>query len=329
MTPASPEPTAPAPGPGGFAATFEAIAANIEQVVKGKRRLVRLLLLCLFAEGHVLLRDPPGAGKTVLAKTVARTLGLEFGRVQFTPDLLPSDVVGVSLWNPVRNEFEFRPGPVFAGLLLADEINRTSPRTQSALLEAMAERQVTVDGTTHRLALPFLVIATENSEEIEGTFPLPTSQLDRFLMSLSAGFPDRGAEAEILESHIAGTPLDSIAAVTDTQSVRSMIETVRAVHVAPAVREYLVDLAFSCRAHGAISGGMSPRATLGLQRVAQARAAAAGRNFVLPDDVKDVARPILTHRITLHQGAQFGGTTPAAAIDEILTDTPSPPVSVR
>lgn len=329
MTNASPEPAPAVPDRGSFATTFEAIAANIERVVKGKRRLVRLLLLCLLAEGHALLRDPPGAGKTVLAKTVARTLGLEFGRVQFTPDLLPGDVVGVSLWNPVRNGFEFRPGPVFSGLLLADEINRTSPRTQSALLEAMAERQVTVDGTTHRLESPFLVIATENSEEIEGTFPLPTSQLDRFLMSLSAGYPDRSAEAEILDSHIAGTPLESVAAVTDTQSVRAMIDVVRSVHVAPAVRDYLVDLALNSRSHGAIAGGMSPRATLGLQRVAQARAAAAGRNFVLPDDVKDVARPILTHRITLHQSAQFGGTTSAAVIEEILADTPSPPVSVR
>ena len=324
-----PEPPSPASGQGSFAATFETVAANIERVVKGRRRLVRLLLLCLFSEGHVLLRDPPGVGKTVLAKTVARTLGLDFGRVQFTPDLLPSDVVGVSLWNPVRNGFEFRPGPVFAGLLLADEINRTSPRTQSALLEAMAEQQVTVDGTTHRLASPFLVIATENSEEIEGTFPLPTSQLDRFLMSLSAGFPDRAAEAEILESQISGSPLEGLPAVTDTASVRAMIDTVRAVHVAPAVRDYLVDLASNSRTHGAIAGGMSPRAVLGLQRVAQARAAATGRNFVLPDDVKDVARPILIHRITLHQSAQLNGTTPAAVIEEILTDTPSPPVSVR
>ena len=329
MTSANPEPTPPLPPQAGFAATFEAIAANIERVVKGKRRLVRLLLLCLLAEGHVLLRDPPGAGKTVLAKTVARTLGLDFGRVQFTPDLMPSDVVGVSLWNPVRNGFEFRPGPVFAGLLLADEINRTSPRTQAALLEAMSERQVTVDGTTHALARPFLVIATENSEEIEGTFPLPTSQLDRFCMSLSAGFPDRSAESEILESHSRGTPLDSLLPVTDTAAVVAMIDAVRAVHVAPAVRDYLVDLAANSRAHGAIAGGMSPRATLGLQRVAQARAAATGRNFVLPDDVKEVARPILAHRITLEQSAQFAGTTPLAVIDEILTDTPSPPVSVR
>ena len=329
MTNANPEPPSPAPTEGGFAATFEAIAANVERVVKGKRRLVRLLLLCLLAEGHVLLRDPPGAGKTVLAKTVARTLGLDFGRVQFTPDLLPSDVVGVSLWNPVLNGFDFRPGPVFAGLLLADEINRTSPRTQSALLEAMAEGQVTVDGTTHSLAAPFLVIATENSEEIEGTFPLPTSQLDRFLMSLSAGFPDRAAEAEILESHRSGSPLDSLPAITDSASVRSMIELARAVHVAPAVRDYLVDLAFNSRLHSAIAGGMSPRAVLGLQRVAQARAAAAGRNFVLPDDIKDVARPTLLHRLTLHQNAQFNGITPAAVIEEILADTPSPPVSVR
>ena len=329
MTSANPEATAPLPGQASFASTFEAIAANVERVVKGKRRLVRLLLLCLFAEGHVLLRDPPGAGKTVLAKTVARSLGLEFGRVQFTPDLLPSDVVGVSLWNPVQNGFEFRPGPVFAGLLLADEINRTSPRTQAALLEAMAERQVTVDGTTHGLASPFLVIATENSEEIEGTFPLPTSQLDRFCMSLSAGFPDRAAESEILESHRCGTPLDSLPPVTDTAAVRAMIDTVRSIHVAPAMRDYLVDLAFNSRAHGAIAGGMSPRATLALQRTAQARAAAAGRNFVLPDDVKEVARPILAHRMTLHQSAQFAGTTPVAVIDEILTDTPSPPVSVR
>ena len=327
----NPSPESPIPGYAqtGFAATFEAIAANVERVVKGKRRLVRLLLLCLFAEGHVLLRDPPGAGKTVLAKTVARTLGLDFGRVQFTPDLLPSDVVGVSLWNPERNGFEFRPGPVFAGLLLADEINRTSPRTQSALLEAMAEHQVTVDGTTHRLASPFLVIATENSEETEGTFPLPTSQLDRFLMSLSAGFPDRAAEAEILESQLAGDPLDGLAAVTDTATVQGMVKAVRVIHVAPAIREYLVSLAFNSRAHNAIAGGISPRAVLGLQRTAQARAAASGRNFVLPDDVKDVARPILSHRLTLHRSAQFNGTSPATVVEEILADTPSPPVGVR
>ncbi len=329
MTNPNPESPAATSSKRGFAATFEAIAANIERVVKGKRRLIRLLLLCLLAEGHVLLRDPPGVGKTVLAKTVARTLGLELGRVQFTPDLLPSDVVGVSLWNPADNEFEFRPGPVFAGLLLADEINRTSPRTQAALLEAMAERQVTVDGTTHQLSSPFLVIATENSEEIEGTFPLPNSQLDRFLMSLSAGFPDRSAEAKILESHLNGDPLDELRPITDVAAVRAMIEAVRAVHVAPSVRDYLVELASNSRAHDAIDGGISPRAVLGLQRVAQARAAAGGRKFVLPDDVKDVARPILLHRISLNRSAQFNGITPAAVIEEILTDTPSPPVRVH
>ncbi len=329
MTNATPDSTAGFPTAGSFAATFEAIVDNVERVVKGKRRLVRLMLLCLFAEGHVLLRDPPGVGKTVLAKTVARSLGLDFGRVQFTPDLLPGDVIGVSLWNPGENGFEFRPGPVFAGLLLADEINRTSPRTQSALLEAMAERQVTVDGITHPLASPFLVIATENSQDDEGTFPLPTSQLDRFLMSLSAGLPDRAAEAEILDTHVAGTPLDGLAAITDIHSVQVMIKIVRSVHVAPAIREYLVDLAGASRAHGAVATGMSPRATLGLQRVAQARAAAAGRNFVLPDDVKDVVRPVLAHRMTLLPEARLGGTPSAAVIEEILVNTPSPPVTVR
>ena len=329
MTNASPDPTTSFPGSGSFAATFDAIVSNVERVVKGKRRLVQLLLLSLFAEGHVLLRDPPGVGKTMLAKTVARSLGLEFGRVQFTPDLLPSDVIGVSLWNPAENAFEFRPGPVFAGLLLVDEINRTSPRTQSALLEAMAECQVTVDGTTHPLASPFLVIATENSQEDEGTFPLPTSQMDRFLMSLSAGFPDRIAEAEILDTHVSGAPLDSLGAVTDVHSVQVMTKIVRSVHVAPALREYLVDLAGASRTHWALAAGMSPRATLGLQRVAQARAAAAGRNFVLPDDVKDVLRPIVAHRITLQPEALLGGTTPGAVIEEILTATPSPPVTVR
>lgn len=306
-----------------FTDLFRSMTANIEQVVKGKRDVVQLTLLALLAEGHVLLEDAPGVGKTTIGKALAATLDVPFGRVQFTPDLLPSDVIGVSIWNRSSNEFEFRPGPIFNGIVLADEVNRTSPKTQSALLEAMAERQVTTDGVTRSLTLPFMVIATQNPLEHAGTYPLPESQLDRFLVKVSVGYPDREAELQILESHGDVDLLENIQAVTDTRKVQSMIRAVKSVHVSPALQGYLVDIANATRRHPALALGASPRATLALQRMARARAAAAGRNFATPDDVKALAPHVLAHRLMLNHDAELRGVTAPDLIDEILQVIPA------
>jgi MoxR-like ATPase len=307
-----------------FAELFDAISANIQRAIQGKSEVVDLVLLCLVSEGHLLIEDVPGVGKTSLAKALAKSLDTSFGRMQFTPDLLPSDVVGVTVWNRSNSEFEFRPGPIFASVVLGDEINRASPKTQSALLEAMAEGQVTVDNETYKLGPPFMVIATQNPIEHEGTYPLPESQLDRFLMRVSVGYPDREAEIDVLHTHGDTNPLDDIVAVASGADVEDMIKITRAVHVAPALKAYLVDLADATRRHPHLALGMSPRATLSLQRVARARAAANGRNYVVPDDIKTLAEPVLAHRLMVTPEAQLQGLTSASALAEVLAAVPVP-----
>ncbi len=312
-----------------FAELFEAISANIQHVIQGKPEIVDLVVLCLVADGHLLIEDVPGVGKTSVAKALARSVDTSFGRVQFTPDLLPSDVVGVTVWNRQSSTFEFRPGPVFASIVLGDEINRASPKTQSALLESMAEGQVTVDGETYPLGPPFMVIATQNPIEHEGTYPLPESQLDRFLMRLSVGYPGREAETQMLDAHGEGDRLDEIGPVATTAQVHAMINAVRTVEVAESLQAYLVDLADATRRHGDLALGMSPRATLALQRAIRARAAANGRNFALPDDVKALAQPVLAHRLIATPEAQLRGATAADALAEILAALPVPTGAMR
>jgi MoxR-like ATPase len=307
-----------------FASTFRSVVDNIERVIQGKTDVVELVMLCLLAEGHLLIEDVPGVGKTSLAKSLAASIKCTFGRVQFTPDLLPSDVVGVSVWNRGTGDFEFRPGPIFANIVLGDEINRASPKTQSALLEAMGEAQVTVDGTTYPLGSPFMVIATQNPIEHEGTYPLPDSQLDRFLMRVSVGYPNRDAEVVMLDTHGHHDALDDIGAVVDAGDIQALMATVKSVHLAPSLKGYLVDLAEATRRHPRLALGVSPRATLALQRVARARAAAAGRTYVVPDDLKALAEPVLAHRLVATPEAQLAGITPSEALIDVLRTVPVP-----
>ncbi len=307
-----------------FADVVGAIAANIGQVIQGKPEVIDLLVLCLVSEGHLLIEDVPGVGKTSLAKALARSIDCTFGRVQFTPDVLPSDVVGVTVWNREVSQFEFRPGPVFASIVLGDEINRASPKTQSALLEAMAEGQVTVDGVTYPLNGPFMVIATQNPIEHEGTYPLPESQLDRFLMRVSVGYPDRDAEIEVLDNHSGDDRLAELKPVVTAAEVLGLIATARTVHVAPSLKSYLVDVADATRRHPHLTLGMSPRATLSLQRVARARAAALGRSYITPDDLKALAEPVLAHRLIITPEAQLQGLRSSDALAEVLASVPVP-----
>jgi MoxR-like ATPase len=297
---------------------------HIGTVVEGKPTIVRLALVCLLAEGHVLLEDVPGVGKTLLAKAVGRSIACSVRRVQFTPDLLPSDVTGVTVYNQERGDFEFKPGAIFANILLGDEINRAGPKTQSALLEAMEERTVTVDGTTYELGTPFMVIATQNPIELEGTYPLPEAQRDRFLMRLSIGYPSAQAELEVLEVHGRGDRMTSLEAVTDAQSVAELIEICKSVHAAPALQRYIVDFVRATRDHAAVELGGSPRASLALLRASRALAAVNGRDYVVPDDVKQLAQPVLTHRLILTPEAQMRELTPEAIIDELLDSVPIP-----
>ncbi|HEX2274517.1 MAG TPA: AAA family ATPase [Acidimicrobiales bacterium] len=308
-----------------FSQGFEAIAANVATVIQGKDEAIRLALLCLVSEGHLLIEDVPGVGKTSLAKALAASIDCSWGRVQFTPDLLPSDVTGVTVFNRSSSSFEFRPGGIFANLVLGDEINRASPKTQSALLEAMEERQVTVDGTTYQLPTPFMVIATQNPIEHEGTFPLPESQLDRFLMRIRIGYPARGSEIAILDTHgAADTALDRIGPVATAADVRLMTAEAHAVHVAPSLKGYIVDLADATRRRPELALGMSPRAALGLLRAARARAAAAGRDYVVPDDVKALVLPVIEHRLALTPEAQLRGTSRQEVLGEVLATVPVP-----
>ena len=303
---------------------YDSIIGNVERVIQGKRDVIELMLLCLVSEGHLLLEDVPGVGKTNLAKSLATSIECSFGRVQFTPDLLPSDVVGLTVWNRGNNSFDFRPGPVFNNIVLADEINRASPKTQAALLEAMAENQVTVDGVTYPLAGPFMVIATQNPIEHEGTYPLPESELDRFLMRVSVGYPSPSAEMEILDAHGDHDPFRDIGTVVSREDVLRLAQATRQVHVAPSLKSYLVDVAQATRRSAHLALGVSPRATLALQRVARARAAAAGRGYVIPDDVKALAVPVLAHRLIVTPEAQLQGIGPADALGEVLRAVPVP-----
>ncbi len=314
----------PTVSPTQFQNAFGTIADNIETVVRGKRNVVEQTLLCLLSGGHLLVEDVPGVGKTTLAKALAGSIATEVGRIQFTPDLLPADVTGVSIWNRTTSTFEFRKGPIFSRLLVADEINRASPKTQSALLEAMAESQVTIDGETHALPEPFMVIATQNPIEQEGTYPLPESQLDRFLMRISVGYPSRDDEMAILQTHEADGVVADIKPVASVDDIMMLRAFVSQVAISPELRSYLIDIAGATRAHSAISLGMSPRATLSLQRASRAYAAAAGRDFVKADDVKVMAPVVVNHRLALRPDALLSGRSATAALSEVLASVPVP-----
>ncbi len=307
-----------------FQATFDRIAASVERTIQGKTEVVRLALVALLAEGHLLLEDVPGVGKTMLAKSLARAVGCSWRRIQFTPDLLPTDVTGVNVFDRRTGGFQFKPGAVFANICLGDEINRASPKTQSALLECMEERQVTVDGVTHRLEEPFMVIATQNPIEHEGTYPLPESQLDRFMMRLSMGYPSRVAELEILDKHAGEPLLEEVAPVSDPQEVSVLIKTAREVHVAPTLKRYIVDLTEATRDHPEVYLGASPRASLYLLKASRALAASRGRDYVVPDDIKDLALPVLAHRVLLAPEAQMRGSGTEAVLEGLIGRVPIP-----
>lgn len=299
-----------------------ALADEVGRVLVGKREAVRIAVVCLLSEGHLLIEDTPGTGKTSLAKALAAALDVRVGRIQFTPDLMPSDVTGVSVFDRQRSDFVFRPGPVFANVLLADEINRASPKTQSALLEAMEERQVSVDGTTHALARPFLVLATQNPIDMEGTFPLPEAQRDRFLAQTTIGYPDVDSEIAMLADRDVVDPLTQVRAVADAAGVAEMVAIASQVHIADAVRAYLVRLVRATRKIAQVRLGASPRASVHLARAAKASAALDGRDFVVPDDVARLAVPVLAHRLLLASGG--GGQTAAEIVEMVVRATQVP-----
>ncbi len=307
----------------------EKMIANIEKVIVGKRSSVELAVVSLLCQGHLLIEDVPGVGKTVLARSMARSLGCSFSRIQFTPDMLPSDVTGVSIYNQVNSKFEFRPGPVMSQIVLADEINRATPKTQAALLEAMEEKQVTVDGVTHQLPRPFMVLATQNPIEYEGTFPLPEAQLDRFLVRLRLGYPGLEDEIDVIERQQFRHPVYDLEQVASEEELLQSQEDVKAVYVAPAVKRYMVDLARQTREHPEVYLGASPRGSLALYRTGQARAAMQGREFVLPDDVKALAQPALSHRVILGPAARLRDLSADQIVEEILERVPVPGGDLR
>ncbi len=304
--------------------TAKRIIANAEKVVVGKRRQIILSLVSWFCEGHILLEDVPGVAKTILARTLAASVGCAFKRVQCTPDLLPTDVTGASIFNQKKSEFEFRPGPIFAQIVLADEINRTTPRTQASLLEAMAEGRVTVDGTTYQLKPPFLVIATQNPVDHEGTFPLPEAQLDRFLVRFSLGYPSMDEELQMLAMLQHSHPLDQLTPVATADQIVACQKAVREVHIDDQVRRYITEIDHATRQHEDLSLGGSPRASIALFRTSQAMAAIYGRNFVQPDDVKRVAGPVLMHRLILKPESRLRKVTAADVVAEVVADVPVP-----
>jgi len=304
--------------------TAKKIIANVEKVVIGKRQEIVLALVAYLCEGHILLEDVPGVAKTMLARALAASVGCSFKRVQCTPDLLPNDITGASIFNPKTTEFEFRPGPLFAQIVLADEINRTTPRTQAALLEAMAERRVTVDGQTYLLEPPFLVIATQNPIDHEGTFPLPEAQLDRFLVRLSLGYPSEEEEGKMLELLRREHPIDTLEPVVSAEDVVACQQSVREVYVDPKVRDYIVEIVRNSREHDDVALGGSPRASIALYRASQALAAVRGHDFVLPDDVKRMAPAVLGHRLIVRPESRLRKVTSAAIVTEILTETSVP-----
>jgi MoxR-like ATPase len=307
-----------------LAATFDKIRANIERVIEGKPEVVRLALVALLAEGHVLIEDVPGVGKTMLAKALARSIDCSVRRIQFTPDLLPSDVTGVSVYNQERGDFEFKPGSIFANIVVGDEINRASPKTQAALLESMEERQVTMDGVTYQLGVPFMVIATQNPIEHEGTYPLPEAQRDRFMLELAIGYPTREAEVDILNTHGQSSRLADISPVADAPTVAAMIDSAKLVHVAASLKNYIVDLVRATRDHADLALGASPRAALAMLRSARATAASGGRDYVVPDDIKDLITPVLAHRLIPSPEAQMIGRTAADILSDIVEFVPIP-----
>ena len=302
----------------------ETTTDNVERVIIGKRHEVELVLVALLCRGHVLIEDVPGVGKTVLTKAIAKSIGSSFKRIQFTPDLLPSDVTGVNVFNQQRGTFEFRPGPIVAQMVLADEINRATPKTQAALLEAMEEAQISIDGVTHPLPHPFIVLATENPIDYEGTFPLPEAQLDRFLLRLSLGYPGRTGELEMLDRQFSRHPLDDLVQVVDVSDLVKAQEATRAIHVAHPIREYIVSLVEATRQHDDVFLGASPRGSLALFNAARAWAGIRGRDFVIPDDVKVLAEPTLAHRIIVGPAARMRGVESRQIVREVLGRIPVP-----
>lgn len=309
---------------GRFAQLFGALAANIERIIHGKREKVELALVCLLSEGHLLVEDVPGVGKTTLARCMAASLDAQWHRIQFTPDLLPSDVTGVSIYNQGANRFEFHPGPIFANLVVADEINRGSPKTQSSLLEVMEERRVTVDGSPHAVPRPFMVIATQNPVDMDGTYPLPEAQLDRFLMRVSMGYPDHASEVAVLSGMPTGPQVDTLSKIAGREDVAGMIDFATRVHVAPQLCDYVVRVVGATRTSGDVRLAASPRASLALLRAARVRAAADGRPYALPEDVKALAVSVLAHRLLLTPEAELRGRNASDVITDVLANVPVP-----
>ena len=302
----------------------ETVTANVERVIMGKRQAIHSTLMALLCEGHLLIEDVPGLGKTMLARSIARSIGCAFSRIQFTPDMLPSDVTGVSVYNQKVQQFEFRPGPIFAQIVLADEINRATPKTQAALLEAMEERQVTVDGTTYPLARPFLVLATQNPIEYEGTFPLPEAQIDRFIMRVHLGYPDRQHELAMLDSQKDHHPIHDLAQIVSEEDLTNAQDAVKTIYVDDQVKNYIVALAASTREHPDVYLGASPRGSLALFKTSRAFAAAQGRDYVIPDDVKALAVSTLAHRLIISPSARIKNVNPDTIIQETLATIPIP-----
>ncbi len=307
-----------------LASAVQRVISNVEKVIVGKAETVAFSLIAVVCRGHVLIEDVPGVGKTVLTKAIARSIGCTFKRIQFTPDLLPSDVTGTSIYNQKTGNFEFRPGPIMAQIVLADEINRATPKTQSAMLEAMEEGQITVDGVSYRLPEPFMVMATQNPIEYEGTFPLPEAQLDRFMMNISIGYPKASDEMNILDTHQHHHPLDDLVQIMTAEELVHIQQQIRHIYVDPSIREYIVSIANATRNHSNVYLGASPRGSLALFRTSQALAAVRGRGYVIPDDVKLLAKPTLAHRIIVTPAARVRSITSTAVLEEILQSVPVP-----